>query len=47
MVVTGLWIFLGICQPGTSVHKVRCELHPHMTLRRLLPHLGCVYNRSM
>jgi hypothetical protein len=37
----------GSCQPGTSVHKVHCELHPHVTLSHLITHLGCVYNRSM
>jgi hypothetical protein len=37
----------GVCQPGTSVHKVHRELHPHVTLSHALTHLGCVYNRSM
>jgi hypothetical protein len=36
-----------LCQPGTLVHKVNRELHPHVTLSYLLTHLGCVYNRSM
>jgi hypothetical protein len=34
------------CQPGTLVHKVYRELHPHVTLSHLLTHLGSVYNRS-
>jgi hypothetical protein len=40
--------FVGVvCQPGALVCKVRCELYPHVTIRYLLTHLGCVYNRSM
>jgi hypothetical protein len=36
-------IDLRLCQPGTLVHKVYCELHPHVTLSHLFTHLGCVY----
>jgi predicted SnoaL-like aldol condensation-catalyzing enzyme len=35
------------CQPGTSVHRVHVNCISHVTLRHLLTHLGCVYNRSM
>jgi hypothetical protein len=35
------------CQPGTSVHRVQVNCISHVTLRYLLTHLGCVYNRSM
>jgi len=35
------------CQTGTLVHLVHGELHPHVTLRHLLTHRGCVYNRSL
>jgi hypothetical protein len=34
-------------QPGTSVHKVHVNCISHVTLRHLLTHLGCVYNRSL
>jgi hypothetical protein len=34
------------CQPGTSVHGYMYCIS-HVTLRHLLTHLGCVYNRSM
>jgi hypothetical protein len=40
------WISLGKCQPGTSVHGYMYCIS-HVTLRHLLTHLGCVYNRSM
>jgi hypothetical protein len=33
--------------PGTSVHKVHVNYISHVTLRHLLTHLGCVYNRSL
>jgi hypothetical protein len=37
----------GKCQPGTSLHRVHVNCISHATLRHLLTHLGCVYNRSM
>jgi hypothetical protein len=35
------------CQPGTPLHRVYVNCISHLTLRHLLTHLGCVYNRSM
>jgi hypothetical protein len=35
------------CQPGTSVHRLHVNCISHVTLRHLLTHLGCVYNRSI
>jgi hypothetical protein len=36
-----------LCQHGTPVHKVHVNCISHVTLRHLLTHLGCVYNRSL
>jgi hypothetical protein len=36
-----------LCQPGTSVHKIHVNCISHVTVRHLLTHLGCVYNRSL
>jgi hypothetical protein len=36
-----------VCQPGTSGHRVHVNCISHVTLRHLLTHLGCVYNRSI
>jgi curved DNA-binding protein CbpA len=41
------WNCILSCQPGTSVHRVHVNCISHVTLRHLLTHLGCVYNRSM
>jgi hypothetical protein len=35
------------CQPGTSDHKIPVNCISHVSLRHLLTHVGCRYNRSL
>jgi hypothetical protein len=35
------------CQPGTSIHRIHVNCISHVTIRHMLTHLSCVYNRSM